>query len=69
MRYACACGRPAGLSASILQSAPDATLIFQQLLLSVALLDSNNSLQDPIQCIAQPNTAWHDGILSLPQQL
>ena len=48
---ACACGRPAGLSASILQSAADATLVFQQLLMSAALPDC---LQDAKRSQPQP---------------
>jgi len=36
VRCACARGRPAELSASILQSAADATLVFQQLSMSAA---------------------------------
>ena len=66
---ACAHGRPAGLSASILQLAADAMLFSQQLLMSATLLDCNNSLCDASQCIAQPTTTLHDSILSLPEHL
>ncbi len=62
-------GQPSALSATILWLAADATLVFQQLLTSAVLLDCNNSLRDAFQSIAQPNTALHDGILSLPQHL
>ena len=67
----CARGRPAGLSALISQPAAGVRdmLIFQQLLVSAALLDCNNSLRDAFQCIAQPTTALHDCIMSLPQRL
>ena len=64
MRCACAHGRSAGLSASILQAATGAELVFQQLLMSAALLDCINILRDAFQCIAQPTTALRDCILS-----